>query len=101
MSVGQVREFTYRRVGVVHFAQNAVAEFHHHFRGRCQPCTAPVPLQHGGTQFTLQLADLLRQRRLGDMHPGGRAPHVSGFGNGDQITKLTQFHGANDKQIHA
>ena len=43
-------------------------------------------------ELALQPADLLRQRRLGHVQPGGGAPEVPFLGDGDEVPQVTELH---------
>ena len=51
-----------------------------------------VAVEQRRADFLLQLADLLRQRRLRHAQLFGGAGEVFGLGGGDEITQVAQFH---------
>ncbi len=58
------------------------------FAGVCQPHGPPGPVQELDVQRVLQLLDLLRQRRLGDMQCFGRAGEVLVFRDRGQVADV-------------
>ena len=60
--------------------------------GRGQLHAAAGALEQPHPELGLQRGDLLAERRLGDVQPGGGAPEVQLLGDGDEIAKLAQFH---------
>ena len=47
--------------------------------------------QQLAAELVLELADLLAQRRLGDVQPGGRAAEVQLLGDGHEVAQLAQL----------
>jgi hypothetical protein len=44
------------------------------------------------TELFFELADLVRQRRLGDVQAFGGACEIQGFGDGIEVADVAQFH---------
>ena len=43
-------------------------------------------------ELTFEIADLLRERRSGEMKPLCGPPEMQFFGNGDEVGQLSKFH---------
>lgn len=53
---------------------------------------ASTPGQQADPEFALQLPDLLRQWRLGDVQPFGRPPEVQFLGDRPEVAEVPQLH---------
>ena len=51
------------------------------------------PVEQRLADLFLELADLVRQRRLGDVHPRRRPGEAQMLGDGDEVAKMPQLHG--------
>ena len=53
---------------------------------------APVAVQQLGAELALEIADLLGERRLGDVQLGGRADELALLNDRDEVPKVTEIH---------
>jgi hypothetical protein len=58
--------------------------------GKQHPALAPV--EKPDPQFFLQLTNLIAERGLRNVHSLGGPSKVEFFGDGDKVTKVSQFH---------
>ena len=59
---------------------------------RGQLDAAARALEQRAAELGLERANLLAERRLGDVQPRGGTPEVQLLGDGDEIAKLAEFH---------
>jgi hypothetical protein len=57
----------------------------------CERDITSVASEEGDAELVLKLADLPRQRRLGDMQRGRGAPVVKLFGDREEVPKLAEI----------
>jgi hypothetical protein len=60
--------------------------------GGRQPCAGLEPVEQPFAQLTLELADLLAQRRLGHMALFRRPGKIAGPCDRDQVAQLLELH---------
>jgi hypothetical protein len=77
------------RGGPVHLSQDLPRLGQEHHPGSGQPDMVGAAFQEAYPQLTLKPLDLLAQRRLDDVLPGGCAAEVEFLGQGYEIAKLT------------
>ena len=78
-----------RRVGAL---QDVLGAGQEGASGIVQPHAAALAVEQRRANLCFQLADLLRQRRLRHAQLLGGLREVLGFGGGDEIAQMPQFH---------
>ncbi len=63
-----------------------------HVAGRSGRHPATIAVQQLGTQLPLEVADLLRQRRLSDVQDGRGTHELTLLGDGDEVAQMAELH---------
>jgi hypothetical protein len=65
---------------------------HKHLAGRCELDVVFGPIEKPDTELVLKELDLLAERRLTDVQSVRSLTKVEGFGNGDDVSEVAEFH---------
>jgi len=63
-----------------------------HLAGGCELDVVFGPIEEPDTELVLKELDLLAERRLADVQSVGSLTKVEGFGDGDDVSKVAEFH---------
>ena len=78
--------------GIIRALQNRAGFGQKNATDLSQPHSLGAVFKKRNSQFILQVSDLPAQGRLGHVQPRRRAGHVLFFGNGDEISQMSEFH---------
>ena len=76
---------------MIAFSKSGLCVVHNHLADRSRKDSIPLALENLNTSLSLQIFDLLTQRRLRDIQPLRSASKVPGFRNSSDVLQISEF----------